>query len=335
MTNQNQPTKRLRRRALLSSVAMLLVAAFALTTATYAWFTSSTSAKVDTLNVNVAAASGIQLSATGTGNWRSTLPVDQLTAVETNVFPTDNGYFSPCSSDLSLGGAAGNYTLNLFDGVLANDLLTSTAVTTTNKTYVKFDVYAKVSQDTPLYLFDQTAAVDKTSAKLTSALRVALIDNGAVSNEGQVTSWSTNLISGSSPATNASYVWEPKSDDHITSPSDYKGTQVAESGNSKAKNTYYGFKAAFNGISLDAANTAGDNVALVETTQTPKSFPTIEALTSNESTYSNCKVADLKAGINKVTIYVWVEGQDMDCLNEISGSDLGLNLVFGIKKAQG
>ena len=38
----------------------------------------------------------------------------------------------------------------------------------------------------------------------------------------------------------------------------------------------------------------------------------------------------LEAGITKLRIYMWVEGQDVDCENQASGSDMSFNLKFEI-----
>lgn len=57
-----------KKRALISSVAMLLVAIIALGTATFAWFTKNTQAKADQLSVKTIKASELQLSKT-TGDW--------------------------------------------------------------------------------------------------------------------------------------------------------------------------------------------------------------------------------------------------------------------------
>ena len=57
-----------RKRLLISSVAMLLVAMLALGTATFAWFTQNTQATADQLSVKTIKASELQLSKT-TGDW--------------------------------------------------------------------------------------------------------------------------------------------------------------------------------------------------------------------------------------------------------------------------
>ena len=69
-----------RRRLLISSVAMLLVAMLALGTATFAWFTTSTSATASKLSVKTVKASELQLSST-TIEWTDTLEYNQLNKV--------------------------------------------------------------------------------------------------------------------------------------------------------------------------------------------------------------------------------------------------------------
>ena len=51
-----------RKRLLISSVAMLLVAMLALGTATFAWFTSSTTATASNINVKTIKSSELQIS---------------------------------------------------------------------------------------------------------------------------------------------------------------------------------------------------------------------------------------------------------------------------------
>ena len=58
--------KNSKKRVLLSSVAMLMVATVSLGTATYAWFTSSTTAKANGINVQTVKASELQISSVNT-----------------------------------------------------------------------------------------------------------------------------------------------------------------------------------------------------------------------------------------------------------------------------
>ena len=75
-----------RKRALLSSVAMLLVALVALGSATFAWFTSSTTATASGINVKTTQASDLQISDSGM-NWGSSV-----------TYSTTQQIFEPCSS---------------------------------------------------------------------------------------------------------------------------------------------------------------------------------------------------------------------------------------------
>ena len=54
----------------------------------------------------------------------------------------------------------------------------------------------------------------------------------------------------------------------------------------------------------------------------------------NEFTYIGDaihKVFSLKAGITKVRMYMWIEGQDVDCIANASHGK-GVNLVIGLEK---
>lgn len=66
-----------KKRALISSVAMLLVAIIALGTATFAWFTKNTQATADQLSVKTIKASELQLSKT-TGEWSDQIHYDYV-----------------------------------------------------------------------------------------------------------------------------------------------------------------------------------------------------------------------------------------------------------------
>lgn len=66
-----------RKRLLISSVAMLLVAMLALGTATFAWFTQNTQATADQLSVKTIKASELQISKT-TGEWGDQIHYDYV-----------------------------------------------------------------------------------------------------------------------------------------------------------------------------------------------------------------------------------------------------------------
>lgn len=55
----------------------------------------------------------------------------------------------------------------------------------------------------------------------------------------------------------------------------------------------------------------------------------------NEFTYIGDaihKVFSLEAGITKVRMYMWIEGQDVDCEDDASGSNIAFDLQLTVKE---
>lgn len=81
--------KHTKKRAVLSAVAMLIVSAIALSSATYAWFSSGNAVGVDQIQATVSNSDGsILISATGVGDtWKTQLTLTDLQAVASNRLP--------------------------------------------------------------------------------------------------------------------------------------------------------------------------------------------------------------------------------------------------------
>ena len=99
-----------RKRLLISSVAMLLVAMLALGTATFAWFTQDTRSYADKINVRTSKVSSLVLSKSDRTNWQSHIEYD----VDRIMFPasSSNGskWFYATASD-ALSGAVDNASI--------------------------------------------------------------------------------------------------------------------------------------------------------------------------------------------------------------------------------
>lgn len=83
---------------------------------------------------------------------------------------------------------------------------------------------------------------------------------------------------------------------------------------------YMGIKAPFDdtaGVTIDNTSTQTTYFdSVTPTLSTPKVMGTDRAFTT------------LTAGITKIRVYMWVEGEDVDCENNASGTDIGYNLQF-------
>ena len=106
--------------------------------------------------------------------------------------------------------------------------------------------------------------------------------------------------------------------------SDVYGITTTQTGGSRL--TYVGVKAAI----ADSANiplNSTDNTYFGAVT------PTIATTASGIPTTAYQQVFSLVAGTTKMRIYMWVEGQDVDCENNASGGSLSYNLQFSTLSA--
>lgn len=78
-----------RKRMLLSSIAMLLVALVALGSATYAWFTVNKTVTADTMKVTAATSAGLQITGDNGENWVRDFHFDAITD---SIDPTSLGF---------------------------------------------------------------------------------------------------------------------------------------------------------------------------------------------------------------------------------------------------
>ena len=327
-------SKKSKRKAnLKSSLLVLLLIAILLIASTYAWFTANTQVTISTLEVNVQAQNGLQISADGT-NWKTILNVDDI--MPDNVSGTYPGNTNQIPSIMEPVSSAGNVntadgTLNMFYGtVKANSTdgeweLTATKETdakgTTGK-YIAFDVFLRVDKDSQVSLTQASGVSDKDASGkgLENATRVAFLVEG-----NQAVGTDLTTIQGLKGASDdTTYIWEPNSDAHTAAAQanakNNYGVDITTGTAGATQVQHYGIKAAIDsGIKLPNTHTGAspDNFTQVDTVQTSTNM-------------TDTALVNLTAGITKVRIYMWVEGQDFDCDNTASGSNLLFDLQFSI-----
>jgi len=129
--------KSMKKRSLMSAVAMLVVSAIVLSSATYAWFSLGTTARVSQLNFSVESANGISVSANGTKYY----------SVLTNEILRDDGGHDYITSPLILSpvdynpASAGNFRLS--SGIVDDVITMSASPAEADTDYVEFQVYIK------------------------------------------------------------------------------------------------------------------------------------------------------------------------------------------------
>lgn len=301
----------LRKKALVPAIAMVLASVIALSGVTYAWFTTGNTASVTGLDVNVQTANGIQISLDA-ASWRSVITgADLKTAItgasaysdRTIQFP--EGEIAPVSS----AGNVVNGKLEMFYGEYNKDgTLRSEKEVEQNRTsggnFVAFDLFFKSSMDQvmTLKMGDDASFVkcidinngQELSVGTEKAVRVAFLPMGYAATPAEA-----RALKGNGDIT----IWEPNASSRAD------GVE-ADAG----KLAYKGFKDEFEAVAEDELGDA--EVATVTTI--------------NESV----ELVQLKAGINKIRVYIWLEGQDVDCINNISFGDFTTNLFFSVPEVE-
>lgn len=132
----------MKKRSLVSAIAMLVVSAIVLTSATFAWFAAGTEVSVDTFSANAQSRDGsILISATGEANtWKT-----KLTSADYN------NAFDSAISLVPVSGTHGEAGMSFIGGALSIDESTSlykfTTATATGDEYLKYSCYVKSTVD--------------------------------------------------------------------------------------------------------------------------------------------------------------------------------------------
>ena len=331
MSNKGKNKKKLNLR---SSLLVLLLIAILLIASTYAWFTANTVVTISTLNVHVEAKGGLQISADGI-NWKTVLSNDDIAPDKLTTYAGNVNQIPTTLEPVSTTGNVAEGKMDMFYGVVtaatAEDVdaqiklgdftLTASKQVDTKGTdgkYIVFDAFLKVDKDQTLSLTrnsDVKADTANADRGLKNAARVAFVPSTSVAADGAETTAIQSLVPDGKAC-----IWEPNDDVHTaaaaSAASSIYGQPTSTTG--AAPLSYYGVKAE---ITKPVPLNSKAEASFAEVK------PSIQTKEANDAVN---KVCDLKKGITKVRIYMWVEGQDVDCENNASGSDITYDVQFSI-----
>ena len=331
-----------KKRKILLSLIMILFVGVILTASTYTWFTANKTVTVDSLDVNVSTSTGLQIS-TDAINWKTIVTkVDILNAKTTGYNAAVNQIPAGQTNPVSTAGGVDSGTgyMNMFRGLLSDDSglgnLKLTAAKSTEKDgtegdFIAFDLFFNTNEAQDIYLTSGSNVIGGnsegggTDTSIQNAARIAFLPQGT-NPEASNSSASQAL-----KATDATglRIWEPNADTHTANGVNNAQLNFGKSGltpgEGNAPVEYYGVKAVFGTENAQDVNS-----------QNPTYFTKIEAgtqglFTTNKSgipTTAYQQVFHLDKGVTKIRIYMWVEGQDVDCEDYASGGDLTYNLQF-------
>ena len=340
-----------KQKKLKSKILLLFITIIMFGTSTYAWFTANQTVTISSLDVHVEASNGLQISTDGV-TWKTVITNEDITshsytnnrnqvpsllnAVSTAgavdlVASSDNyGYMKMYKGNISSDQTTGNYTI------------TSTASPEAQGTagdYIAFDIFLKVDKDETIYLTKNSnvnhkdtlgqdnSVINDEDKGLKNTARVAFVLKGHADADDPI-----GTITGASDllgSANSVKIWEPNADIHtssaLTIASEYG---IKNASNSTLTNgdmiSYYGLNNTFGVQDLKdtvkgAQNT---NTSLISNTIKTTGAPT------EQNPRTNLQIMSLEDGITKVRVYMWIEGQDIDCENNASGTDISYNVIL-------
>ena len=308
-------------RAFFAAIAMLLLSAIVITTASFAWFSLGRSAMASNLDLKVTKqGEGIQISANAT-SFTDTLTFEDLNGTSTTGFQAvseDYNFFpamiEPASSSFALNALPAFFT----GGVdKATNTLESLATTSDNGV----DVYGKSGAETPAgskqagyYVFD--VFVDYSGGE-TAQLKIGQSDITVKNDESD----GTQAIAEAANAMRIGFV----NCGTVT-----KGANPAQATS--------GSEAVIFATNEDARNTqpiasTGMSAEIAEDAFTvPKSSAGDITIADNYNcavdTGAEDQVINITNGVNRIRVYIWMEGQDANCTDSLQSQLVSANLVF-------
>ena len=319
-----------------------------LSTSTYAWFTANRTVTINDINVKVETSGGLQIS-TDAVNWKTVISNEDITTNaytgNTNQFPST---LTATSSALVVdaNGKMEMYTSTIGTNEAGEFTLSTAKATDTagaNGSYIAFDVFIKNessggTDDGSIYLTTASDVVKKEGTDdkgLKNSARVAFVVGGTSTDlTAAATTYIALNASASTDGTNV-VLWEPNFDVHTATGADSatyyfdQATKPALTGAGAI--TYYGVKAEITdpiplrwSLQTDEQHT-NNFVAIDSANKTGATFiRTPEVNVDNGTTTLLMK----KTGITKVRIYMWIEGQDVDCENNVTGTDITYKITL-------
>ena len=317
-----------RKIRLFNLLILLLLTTLTLSISTYAWFTTNRFVKIDLLDVNVVSEGSIQISANGK-DWKSILSVDDIVTARED-YPNSVNQLPASIEPVSTVGDIENGKMKMFYGTLSNSngnfvLDSSRSIETesfgadSKGKFVAFDIFLKTNQDASLYLSTESKITGggEISSGIENSARVSFINEGNV-NLNSTLNQIQNVVTNSK---NDVYIWEPNYNRHT----DY-GILNAENvyGITNANN---GERILYDGVSSVFPKTDNIIPSKANSNYYPDKFAPVNINFETISDFDkNIQLFELNKGITKFRIYMWIEGQDVDCEDNAAIGNVSFNL---------
>lgn len=308
--------KTIKKRAFVSAIAMLIVSAVVLTSSTFAWFSMSKKVEVEAMKLNITSPDGIQISANAKAFTTKvtremllgTAEQDRYNADTTATFNyglDEKAVISPASSSFNVAAGA----LPVFFTASIDDAGNVNAVKSNDASgaYVCFDVFIKLATASQVW-FNQTTLTCKDNPEVVYAMHMAFVNCGTTADASAAVSIKSGIKARGGDRSICAYQIDST---HHTANSGHETDEIQ---------SVLGLKSAFSNQSpVPSGSSIINNTTYAETVTCTR----VNDTTKDTDGYINCG-----AGITRVRIYLWMEGNDWDCANDVAGSQIEFNPVF-------
>ena len=320
------------RRAMICTIAMMIAAIVSLTGVTYAWFTQSDTAVVDGIDLGIVAVDG--------GVYVSNSPNPEFWGYRVTLSINKDNFEPASTAPSTLTDGKLKFFSGHVDEVNPN-LIYSEAIeeaTGVEKYYIKQDLYIMNDTLSPMTIqFDPTTTSVGTGT-VAYGMRIALVDHGAYTINGAT--HNADSVKATDP--NKVYIYEVDAQNHlIGEPKAVATCGVKAACGTPAMNAdgkVYPSDQCFNKKIEEEkiyANKVSNYLDKISSYHKDNMFNfTVAAATTkqvdntpDEENDDNFRTEVVKS-YHKVTVYIWLEGQDIDCTNDISGQDMKIQIGF-------
>lgn len=358
---KNKKRKQKKQRQLLLLLLLLIGTGVFLGTATYAWFTANQTVTVNPIDVNVAAKSGLQISVDGQ-NWKSILTNEDITGASTTYSAAVNQIpemIEPVSTigqldatgkmKMFLGTVTANATSGDWQLSAARSTETNSSGSSSTGSFVAYDLFLRTEQAGQIYLTRNSGIEFKTTETgIKNATRVGFVTLGNTTSDDTIPH--IQALTGGAGLTNSTdtdapvvTIWEPNYDTHtsygIAAARDTYGiTSVTTGEGAETTTTNLATGAGnpaipYDGVKAEITNSQNITLGNANSTYNSGAYsdyfaPVTPSLQTVAGFSTNQEFITLKSGITKIRVYMWIEGQDVDCENNASGGQITFNLQF-------
>lgn len=318
-----------KKRRILLLILLMFLMIFLLGGSSFAWFSSNKHATIESIDINVATITGLQVSVDAI-DWKNEVSKEEIVNAYRTYAMAENQMPDTLSNVSTAGGITAG-KMDMFYGITSEQKNGGFTLTTAKQTeincygdeecggkhYIAFDIFLLVTTPATIAItgnsnvIPQAGAIDKGSQ---NAARVGFVVEGTV---GGSDTYGAQALRGGL----YSLIWEPNYDRHTPT------------GIANARNVY-GINTAASGaarIPYRGVNTAFQTPVYIDQTDRSSYFTPVNPKVATVQGFTdNQELMNIPIGITKVRVYMWLEGQDVDMENNVSATKLTYNLELSM-----